>query len=180
MIKDKYEMGFTLLEIIIVISITGLIGAAVFNTYFSSWETVNFNQNKMGIQQAHRLILSRIKPYIREARKVEINAAQDKLIIMFDEKNIEGSSFNLFEYGVIENEFYLKKGYYDGTTSNWENISTISKKENIAVSKPVFNYNQQNQMLVISLTLSVPGKYVDDYTFTDSVYLRNEEIVTGL
>jgi type II secretory pathway pseudopilin PulG len=175
----KNESAYILIEVLVSISIVSIIAISVYNTYFSSWHTWNFNQDKINIQQIHRVILARITPYIREAKGVDTSTG-GILRIKFDTKGSVGSEYNMLEYGVKDNdEFYYRKGYDDGLNESWGNRMSITSTEVIKTFNPSFSYDSNEKVVAISLTLSSIDDYVKNYTFTDSLFLRNSNILAS-
>src|SRR6056297_3952655 len=57
--------GFTLLEIILAIAIIGLVITALFNINMAGFNFLNYNQDRVELQNQARLITTNLEKYIR-------------------------------------------------------------------------------------------------------------------
>lgn len=165
------ERAFTLIEIMVVIAITGIIIAAIYNTYFSGWQVWSFNQDRVIFQQVQRVIVARISPFIREATYIDTAPPDsDRLRIFFSKKSPTSDPADDYDglgYGLNDNkQFYYRKHH---PTTGWgSRISMISlKATSLSFAKSPDNENE----LIMNMTLvSEDGER--EYAFSESFYPR--------
>lgn len=172
----RQEKGFTLIEVLIAIAIVGIIFAAIANSNIMGFRVWNFNQEKIDIQQVSRIILDRIRPYIRAVTEIDTSYLPDDLYIKFPTRTDEGKNYNGITFGLRENgEFFYQKHYTD-PDEPFSNQMSITSSDNIIIKDLIFNYDSSKKIVEIQFTLEKNG--VNDYTVVDSIFLRNTEITT--
>ena len=70
MIKNE---GFTLIEIMVSIAIVGLILSALFNINVAGFRFLDYNRDRVGLQNQARLISTNFERQIRKASSITIN-----------------------------------------------------------------------------------------------------------
>lgn len=91
MLFIRGEKGFTLVEMLIVISIMGLIIAAAYSFYFSGLRGWRSGVDRMDYQQSARIVVERIVDEIRFAGWVEVVAGGAEVRYQFnDDSKIYG------------------------------------------------------------------------------------------
>ncbi len=168
----KQEKGFTLIEVLIAISIIGIIFTSIANSNITGFRVWNFNQEKIDVQQVGRIILARIGPYIRSTTEIDTTSLPDELHIKFPTRTDGNKDYNGMTFGVKNSgEFFYRKHYTDGSNSN---RMSITSSNNIIVKDLMFSYNSNKQIVGLEFTLE--KNFIDDYIVIDRIYLRNTEI----
>lgn len=170
----KKEQGFTLIEVLISLSIIAIIFVAIINSNIMGFRVLHFNQEKIDNQQLSRIIMSRIRPYIRLTTEIDTSYLPDQLHIKFYPQLNEDRDYNGMTFGLKENaEFFYQKHYLDGSLSNQ---MSITSSDNILVKNLSFSYLVGQKTIEISFTLE--NRFVSDYKVVDRILLRNTEIIT--
>ena len=173
--------GFTLLEIILAISIIGIIISVVFSANLTGFKVFNFNRNTIDAQQTARVIFSRINPYIRSATKVDTSnftadeMVNDELKIYFPERDKDtANSYHGMIYGLKDNgEFFYQKIYTDLSKSS--NRMSLNSGEIVNIQNVSFSYKENKKLLKIKLI--VDAGYLTERIFVERIFLRNTDII---
>lgn len=175
MYKTKDEDGFTLIEIILAISIVGIIISTVFSANITGFRVLNFNRSTIDAQQAARIIFSRMNPYIRSAVEIDRTNFPYELKMKFPEKvDSSGNNYHGMIYGIKDNgEFFYKKVYTDGSTSY---RMSLTSEEIVKINDIIFAYNKIKKLLKITLVINA-GNLKEKY-FVEKIFLRNTDVIT--
>ncbi|AZO95687.1 type II secretion system protein [Halocella sp. SP3-1] len=170
-IKNNSESAFTLIEVLLAVSIIALLTTVIYSAFLSSTVVLDFNREKLNIQQDHRIIVDRIAPYIRMAKTVTINNSynsnQDKVRFTFSTIEAGSGDYNGIGFGIKnDGELYYRKKIADSEGNfNWGNrITFISSKAN------KFELSKNNKM--ITITVELEEKDGESYTFVEEFYRR--------
>lgn len=170
----KNEEGFTLLEILITISIIGIIFLGVANINLTGYSVLNFTQDKIDNQQINRIIMARIRPYIRTTTDIDISKLPEQLFIKFPTRTGGSHDYNGMTFAVkADHEFYYQKHYSDGTFGN---RMSITSSNNLLIKNLSFTYFNHKKVVEIKYTIEKNG--IKDYTVVDRIFLRNTNITT--
>ena len=179
MYKEKDADGFTLLEIILAISIIGIIISVVFSANLTGFKVFNFNRNTINAQQTARVIFSRINPYIRSATIVDTSnftadeMVDDELTIYFPERDKDTEdSYHGMIYGLKDNgEFFYKKIYTDNSTSN---RMSLNSGEIVKIQNLSFSYKDNKKLLKVKLIIDAGS--LKERIFVERIFLRSTDV----
>lgn len=172
----KDQSGFTLVEILTALAILAIIFLALNNSFLSGVNTHNYNQEKIDFQQIHRVINARIAPYVRIARKIDVNPnnpPDDHILrLYFNDKTINSDVYAGIAYSVDSGNLrysrYLQDEDDDDDYDWGNNISFLSE----IISDMKVSYD--NSLLTIEFTLE--SERGNTYTFTETFYSRFEDV----
>lgn len=143
--KQK-EDGFSLLEVILALTIIGIISVSIYNVNLAFWRFWNYNQDKVDIKQQGRVISNYLEKDIRRAIDVDVtdidSDGESELLLNLgdnggsDDETDEFTDYYLL-YTVVNNKLTLKKpkssfndsgvSYPDWpTNSQWGNNRSIT------------------------------------------------------
>lgn len=170
-IKNNFEAAFTLIEVLLAVAIIALLTTVIYSAFLSSTVVLDFNREKVNIQQDHRIIVDRIAPYIRMAKTVAINnsynSKQDKVRFTFSTIESGSGNYNGIGFGIKNGgELYYRKRIVDSEGDfNWGNrITFISSKVN------KFELSENNKM--ITITVELADNDGESYIFVEEFYRR--------
>ncbi len=178
MYKIKDTDGFTLLEIMLAISIVGIIISIVFSANLTGFRVLNFNRNTIDAQQAARTIFSRVSPNIRSATKVDTsNFTDDELKIYFPERDKDTEdSYHGMIYGIKENgEFFYKKIYTDLTKTS--NKMSLTSEEVVKIQDISFYFPDNGSSKILQVELIIDSGSLKEKIFVERIFLRNTDVI---
>ncbi len=173
----KEEKGFTLIEILIAMALSSILVLTVGGAFLASNRVFNYNNEKINIQQEHRVIVNRIAPYIRmsTAPPIIVNGAygssQDRVRFVFTTINAD-VDYNGIGFGIDGNRrlYYRRR---NANTGNWGNRVAFIDSQ---VNRFEVDTDINNEMVTITVELSEDYQRADGniatYTFVDTFYRR--------
>lgn len=163
--------GFTLVEILLVISLLGLIASVFISSNMTGYKVFVFSSSQVNLQHYSRIISNRIAGYIREAKELEFNLANGDLISIIlsndlnKERNYEGIAF-----GLVNEQVYYRKKRVNG---NWGYRNTFSHDEQLKIKDLTFSYLEDQEIVVMDISIKNQD-LAQKYSFSERFFLRNE------
>ncbi len=122
------EEAFTLIEVIVAITVFTIVLGALFNILINGWNFWDINQESVDLSQATTLISANLDKNIRSARYTHVNL--DYLILYIGSGN-DTAKENYLKYSLESGRLLLSKpvsdpGDYDLTGITWEPIRYIT------------------------------------------------------
>lgn len=171
--KYRKEEGFTLIEIILAIAILGMLSIVLYNALYAGQRAYDFQEERINIQQVHRIIIDRISPFIREAVYIDDDPTGDNELIILFNNNLSNNDSDYAGLAYClnsRNEFSYKKKY--ASTLNWSTIR--NSITNVKAKNLDFIYNNG----IITMNYILIGKDGQEYNFTNKFYPRYPSINT--
>ncbi|MFP4662180.1 MAG: PilW family protein [Halanaerobiales bacterium] len=171
----RKEDGITLIEIILAVTIATVLAGIMYFTYLTSARTTSINDQKINYQQNHRLLVTRISPYIRAADEVVIDSTGSNDILRLyytSPKSDDGgaSEYDAIEFGLMATDkMYYQKRNITGGASVWGSRQSFIDD----VSTVEFLYHVTRNIITMEIKLTGPD---DTYEFTDHFYPRIEDL----
>lgn len=105
---NKQEAGFTLIEVILALTIAGIISISIYNVNLFAWNFWSYNQDKVDLKQQARIITMYLEKDIKRATDIRLNDIDsdgnyDLLLLRFGD---EGSNIrnDYRQYHVNDNK----------------------------------------------------------------------------
>ncbi|MEJ6950062.1 type II secretion system protein [Natronospora cellulosivora (SeqCode)] len=178
--KLKKQDGITLVEILTALAILGFVFFAFSHTYIAGRQAYDRNQERIEFQQLHRVINSRIAPYVRIANHIEWNPANQELKLTFPStREVNAREYNAITFGIDNTDLYYERDWYNPTISS-NKMRFVSGEGNAGVRDMLVEFDDNNGVLKIQMT--IVSEHDNTYTFTENFYprllsLNNFEIV---
>ena len=137
---NKDIAGITIIEIIVVIAITGILITAIYSLLFSGFKSFNMGAKQQNVQQNFRLIEEVLKNKLRNALCIAID----------DNDNCSGSNKLIFNKG--ENGLYHLKQDTRKISDDIISSITIFKKDNTI--KFEINFSKQEETFTMKILLN--------------------------
>lgn len=157
MMKAKGQIGFTLIEITLVIMLLGLISVAVMRFYSSSLIATQTMQNTGDALSQARLALERMVIDIRAIRSTSDITTKTATNLVFTDINNNTFNYNLSGTNLLCNSQVLASGVNSLTFAYYDSTGTVTAT--------------LSSIRYIKITINVT-KNNTDFTLTTSVYLR--------
>jgi len=168
--RDKN--GFTLIEIILAIAIIGLIITALFNINMAGFNFLNYNQDRVELQNQARLITTNLEKYIRNGVFAKEIYNKKALVIITP----NDSDNNIIFY--VNDNKRLIMGYIDETIDVIESYSLTTINSYLYnqrnITAPVIISNEFNKNIndrLVSFTFEL-NKDKSNYIIKNKFYPR--------
>ncbi len=148
----KYNKGFTLVELIVILDVMALLLTTIFSMLISGFESFNFGSTKANVQSDIRLVEEVFNKNLRNAENIKINNS-GKL------ENNSNTSEIILEKGK-DGQYYLKNNDRKITEAIFTDI--VVKVDNIEI-----NENKTNSILELKL------KFEDNEPYQIKILLNN-------
>lgn len=147
------KKGFTLVEVLVVVAITALIGAAVNELFTTTWRTYHTTNGGLNAEQEARVAMEKIAKDLRQATTVSSISAQAITFYRYYDNDTVSTKIQITLSGkIITYTKTLPSGTYPNVTYPTSNATTsiiASHIENNATALFV-PYNDSNQSLSYS------------------------------
>lgn len=154
----KNNNGFTLIEIIISIAVIGLVITALFNINIAGWQFLNYNQDRVELQNQARLITTNLEKNIRNAIVAE-PIYENKALAVITADNLDSNNIVF----LVNINKQLIMGYIDKSLETIKGYSLSTIETNL--------YNKRN------ITNSVINSYNFEKKSNDKLISFNFELV---
>lgn len=153
----KNNNGFTLIEIIISIAVIGLVITALFNINIAGWQFLNYNRDRVELQNQARLITTNLEKHIRNGLLAE-PIYENKALAVITADDSDNSNIVFF----VNTNKQLVMGYIDKSleTIKGYSLSTIEanlfNKRNITdsvITNYTFNKNSDDKLISFKFEL---------------------------
>ena len=168
--RDKN--GFTLIEIILAIAIIGLVITALFNINMAGFNFLNYNQDRVELQNQARLITTNLEKYIRNGVFAKEIYNKKALVIITP----NDSDNNIIFY--VNDNKRLIMGYIDETIDVIESYSLTTINSYLYnqrnITAPVIISNEFNKNIndrLVSFTFEL-NKDKSNYIIKNKFYPR--------
>lgn len=159
----KKQEGFTLIEVLLSLTIISIVSFVVYSSYFSAVGVSDYNQDKIDFQQLHRIINLRISPYVRMADKIEILDAGQRMQLSIPLQTDGSTNYNKIEFGInSSNNLYYRK---HGSMGWFPNKNTF-------IYEKITDFSIKLDNDIIIMTVTIENDNGDSYTFTNNFYPR--------
>ncbi|MBI4971569.1 MAG: type II secretion system protein [Candidatus Omnitrophica bacterium] len=176
--KMRDQHGWTLLEVVIAISIFTILGMALTTLYATGNTLMQVSQNKLHLQQQCRLSLDRVLKELRLARasSVTINASQDSISFQIPQSvdtNTGAITWSpTITYSVVSSTV--------GTFTNNQLIRTQAGSANIVMANDINNDSQDPNRLLFTGNQAVNPSLITVQMSMNRITLRGHPAVSTL
>ena len=184
---EQQENGFTLIEVLIVVSILGILGTAITNMFLAGWESSQYNQQQLSLKTEERVILNRLKQELIRSREVDTKDGSELLIKITNDSdkvpekclkyNVEDHIFKMWQTDVTS--YTEQEGKWPDTDPNSSWGSAIELTQDIVVAA---NYVYQPDENIVQIDISLTGDddfSEADYRIQEQVFLRLLDLKRG-
>jgi len=184
--RNNFKKGFSLIEILVAISLSLIILGALYSIYYISQKIYVKSSNKAELNQNGRISLERIARDLRQTSQITtdlltINDPPSPLI-MFQDGN-DTSRIQYIEYSLVSNELHRKLIHYcpaspspcdspdDWVVYNTPNSSSAIDENTIKANKITSLVFYGGQVITVGITTS--DNQDNSAHFQTEVYCRN-------
>jgi len=181
--KYTSDKAFTLVELLIVISILGIIGIIAGNLLITGWKTEKFNREKLSLQSEARIILLRLPKDLRQIMEIDAGTTYIKIKVDTNsDGDIEDSTdkYKRYEYDNNKNSINywsipatpITDDNDDGWPDDWGDTNRVFAKGLVKNLKFVFNDSKKELEIKIDFSQNPNKEDIDNYSVRDKFFLR--------
>lgn len=169
--KDNKQAGVTLIEILIWITITAILGAALSGLFSSLVKNYMYGQRRYDIQQTADLVLLNISTNLRYGKNydiVEYNQALDNEALFYE--SIKRDEPGTFLYYIDKDNFHFYQVPFTGGTPTLVPGHTFVEPGDIRLGRiddpdtAIFAGDENHMNISIRVTDTVYGQHIDQRT----------------
>ena len=180
--KQQNE-GFTLIEILVVLSIMGVVATAVTNLFVAGWNSSQYTQEQLSLKTEERFILNRLEDNIMRSREVEVRDGGSELVLKITTDD-DAEPEECLKYAVENN---ILKIWQVATTNETKKIgedkwpdndpgsswgSAVNVTQKIVVDTE-YSYDSATNTLEIDIALTKDNDFTEvDYRVKEIFNLR--------